>query len=496
MRLMSDVRSPKRSAKVVVVDDDPIIQKLLERFLTERGHSAIFVDTGGAALDVVRKERPDLVILDHVLPDISGLEVLRRVHDFDAHLPVLFVTAQGSSDIAIEAMKLCAFDYLPKPLDLMRVEQKVTRALEMRRLMRVPVVMAATGGDDSESDQFIGRSAAIQAVFKSIGRIAFQDVPALVEGEPGTGRELVARAIYRHGRRKDGPFYIVSCGDFSPAALETELFGSDAGVSSPELRVGRFDQCTAGVLLISEIDRLPTGLQGRLFQKIRDADNERLNGVPPKAPLVVGTTSQPLEKLVRHGKFRTDLYYLLNSFRIVLPPLRERTEDIPQLVDYFVRKFTRVSRTLSDSPARVSEEAMRLLTAYAWPGNVDELQSVLRRALVETKGTIVPSDFLEDALRGDGPLKNMDHALGVTNWRLFADARIACGTQQLYADALAEMEQNLLGLILESTKGNQAKAARILGITRGNLRKKLRHYGFSVARGEGDDASMIDDASQ
>lgn len=476
---MSEMRPVKPSTKVVVVDDDPLIQKLLERFFTDRGHTAVFVDTGLAGLEAVRRERPGLVVLDHVLPDISGLEVLRQVHATDPHLPVLFITAQGGSEIAIEAMKLSAFDYLPKPLDLVRVEQKVNRALEIRRLMRIPVVMAPAGSEDPDADQFIGRSAAIQEVFKSIGRIALQDVSALIEGEPGTGRELVARAIYRHGRRNGGPFHVIACGDHDSVMLEEELFGS-AAVSVPvEMRIGRFEQSAAGVLLLSEIDRLPASLQRRLVMKLQESDSDRFGGRVTPAPLVVATASQPLESLVRHGKFRPDLYYLLNSFRIVLPPLRERVEDIPLLVDYFVRRFTR-SRALNDQSARVSAEAMKLLVAHTWPGNIDELQSVLRRALVDTRGTIVPSEFLENALRREEAVAPIDGALGVTDWRHFAETRIACGTDQLYSDSIAEMERHLLTLVMDATGGNQAQAARILGITRGNLRKKIRSHGTGI----------------
>lgn len=498
---MSDARSGKSSAKIVIVDDDPLLQKLLERFLSDHGLQPLVVSTGRAGMEAIQRERPSLVILDHVLPDVSGLEILNQIQTQDPHLPVIYITARGGSSVAIEAMKRGAFDYLTKPLDLARVEQKVERALEIRRLMRVPVVMTTVGADDAEADQFIGVSAAIQEVFKVIGRVAMQDVPALVEGEAGTGRELVARAIYRHGSRRQGPFYIVSCGDQDAMSLEVELFGSDAadassgwgGVKgSAEKRVGRFDQAKMGVLLIHEIDRLPSALQRRLFQKLNEAEADRLHGRPSSAPQVIGTTTQSLEPLVREGKFRTDLFYLLNSFRIKLPPLRERPEDIPLLVGYFVRRYTR-SRALGDSATRVSAEAMQLLEAHPWPGNIDELQSILRRALVETRGTIVPSEFLQAAL-GNRQIETRSGAQpGATDWSRFLENRIVAGSQQIYEEAVAEMEQHLLSLVLEATDGNQAHAARLLGITRGNLRKKIRAHGLSIGRKDTDEEEITVD---
>jgi DNA-binding NtrC family response regulator len=482
----------KRVARVMVVDDDPLIRRLFEASIGERGYSVSSAADGRTALELVRRELPDVVILDNVLPDLSGLEVLRLLREYDPNLPVILITAQGTSLTAIEAMKSCAFDYLAKPIDLGRLESQIGRAIEARRLMRVPVVPAEGSPNDPAADALIGRSQAMQDVFKAVGRVALEDVPILIEGEPGTGKELTARAIYHHGPRSKGPFCVFNCADFDPTTLDVELFGSDEETGAGR-RVGRVEQCRGGVLLLEEVGRLSPPAQSRLLRLLRDRQFERVGGrdtLSSDVQVIVSTTGR-LEALVDQGRFRTDLYYYLVSFRISLPPLRKREEDIPLLVEHFVKQSSGIGRSLSAAPIRISEEALQMLSRHVWPGNLDELRSVLRRALVETKGTVVASDFLLSALGGE-PAVDTGRALGVTNWRMFAEARASEGSQHLYADAVEEMERNLLRQVLDGTGGNQARAARILGITRGNLRKKIRTLGLeltSSGRQSGENAS-------
>jgi two-component system nitrogen regulation response regulator GlnG len=378
-------------------------------------------------------------------------------------------------------MKLCAFDYLPKPLDLDKLDQQVERALEARRLMRTPVQIDDGRRNEGEVDLLIGRSPAMQEVYKAIGRVALLDAPILVEGESGTGKESVARAVFQSGPRSAAPFRIVHCLDFSDAELEAELFGreEEGATGTTATQVGKVEQCNGGILVLNEIGRLTLSTQSRLLRLLRDREFERVGGRQTiRADVqVIALTSQGLEALVAEKRFRPDLYYLLRSFRIQLPPLRERTDDIPLLVDHFVKQFSRLRGALSAEPVRVSAESLVQLTRYRWPGNLDELQSVLRRALVETKGTIVASDFLSAAI-GGAKTEAIGAAAEVTDWRAFAESRMTGGSQRLYADALAEMERSLLLQVLEATHGNQARSARMLGITRGNLRKKLRTLGL------------------
>lgn len=484
----------RRVPKLVAVDDDPLVRRTLAYFCAEKGYALTAVEDGITGLEAVHRERPDVVILDNVLPDLGGLEVLQKIREFDRYLPVLFVTAQGTSRTAIEAMKLCAFDYLPKPLDLTRLDRQVVRAIEARRLMRTPVQIDDGRRNEAEADLLIGRCPPMQEVYKSIGRMALLDAPILIEGEPGTGKECVARALYHAGPRAKGSFHSVGCADWDATELEAELFGCETQESgaSTITRVGRFEQAAGGIVVLSEVSCLSPAAQSRLLRLLRDREFERIGGGRTLSSdlQVIALSSQELERLVAEKRFRTDLYYLLRSFRIAMPPLRSRVDDIPLLVDHFVKQFSRLGGSLLKEPVRVSAEALALLTRYSWPGNLDELQSVLRRALVETKGTIVESDFLSDALDRRKP----DAMIGggdVTNWRSFAELRMADGTQRLYADALAEMERSLLSQVMTATHGNQARSARMLGITRGNLRKKLRSLGLAAAisKSPGEDRS-------
>lgn len=472
---------PRRAPKLVAIDDDPLLRRMLERFFTEKGYTTVMVEDGITGLEAVQRERPDVVILENALPDLAGLEVLRKIFEFDRHLPVLLITAQVTSRTAIEAMKHCAFDYLPKPLALDRLEQQVERAIEARRLMRTPVQIDDGGRNEAEVDLLIGRSPAMQKVYKAVGRVAPLDVPVLIEGEPGTGKETVARVLFQSGPRAAAPFRVVHGLDFSDEAWECELFGRDGIDDSggpPISRVGMVEQCAGGTLVLNEVGRLSLSGQSRLLRLLRDREPERIGGRRTLQPDVrcIALSSQPLEELVAEKRFRSDLYYLLRSFRIQLPPLRERTEDVPLLVDYFVKQFSRLHGAPTSEPVRVSAESLLRMTRHRWPGNLDELQSVLRRALVETNGTIVASDHLESAL-GSGQ-STVATAGDVTDWRAFAERRMSAGSQRIYADALAEMERSLLTQVLAAARGNQARSARMLGITRGNLRKKLRALGI------------------
>lgn len=492
--MMSSPASARRTPRVLVIDDDPLVRRTLAHFLAEKSYAHLEASDGLAGLEIAQRERPDVVVLDNVLPGLGGIEVLKKIRELDRHLPVLFVTSQGTSRTAIEAMKLCAFDYLPKPLDLARLEQQLDRAIEARRLMRTPVQVDDGSPRERDVELLIGRSPAMQEVYKSIGRVALLDVPILIEGESGTGKESVARAIYQSGARAEKPLRIVNCSDFEGHELEAELFGTEEPSSDPAAtlglttRVGRVEQCAGGLLILNEIGRLTSSAQSRLLRLMRDREFERVGGRTTVAAdvQVIALTSLELEQLVDQKRFRTDLYYLLRSFRIELPSLRHRADDVPLLVDHFVKQFSRLRGTLSAEPVRVSAESLALLKRYAWPGNLDELQSVLRRALVETKGTIVASDFLsaalgDPALEEHGPARDGDDASHQTDWRRFTAARIAGGSRSIYADALELMERQLLAQVLQSMNGNQARSARILGITRGNLRKKLRALGLVVS---------------
>jgi DNA-binding NtrC family response regulator len=469
--------SAKDRAMVLVVDDDPLVGQIVRAALPTTEFVVQTARSANQAMAAWEQQRPNVVVLDHILPDSDGLSVLARFRERDSTLPVIFVTAHGSSQTAIEAMKTGAFDYLSKPLDLAVLENQVRLACEARRLMRVPVVISAEGAEThSAGDALIGRSPGMAEVFKGIGRAAARDMSVLLVGERGTGKAFVARAIYQNSGRSAVPFRVVCCSDFDSQQLEVELFGTE----EPNSVVGRIEQCAGGTLLLEEIGHTSPHLQSRLMRMLATGQFESIGGEITKLADVrlFVTSSQNLENLVADGSFRSDLYYYLRSFALHLPPLRERPADLPLLVDHFVKRFSRLSEEYNRSSVRVSEEAMQLLASYSWPGNLDQLQSVLRQMLIENTGTVLLSSSLQEMLQ---PTETDEPSTSdrMTNWRRFVSERLQASTSSLYAEALAEMERHLLAMVIENTDNNQAKGARLLGITRGNLRKKLRAIGLA-----------------
>jgi DNA-binding NtrC family response regulator len=475
-----------RPARILVVDDDPLIALLVQSALSDIRFELQSAETGADARRHFERKRPDLVLLDQMLPDAQGLDLLQQFLAIDTRMPVLFITAQDGSDTAIEAMKRGAFDYLTKPLDLNVLKRQIDLALEARRLTSIPVVIANPNSSDQvEADSLVGRCPAMAEVYKSIGRAASRDLPVLLTGEPGTGKALVARAIYQHSSRASMPLRSIKCSEYSPSALEVELFG---GVSSRGEQVGLFRQIDGGTLFLEEIAACGAATQGKLLQLLTTHKLE-IDGELKKIDFrIIASSSADLESAVARGEFRADLYYAIRPIRIHLPPLREREGDLPALVDYHVKRFSRLSASLNQPTVRVSSDALELLCEYDWPGNLDELQSVLRQALVENTGTILASNSLRTALgvREHGASRrttasSRDKDSEGTDWPAWVAARLQTGTSDLYADAIAEMERQVIPRVLEETKGNQLRAAAILGMTRGSLRKKLRAMGLIAA---------------
>jgi two-component system nitrogen regulation response regulator GlnG len=383
-------------------------------------------------------------------------------------------------------MKLGAFDFLAKPLDLTVLESQIRLASQARRLMRMPVVIAAEAENaERASDTLIGRSPGMAEVYKAIGRAAGRDISVLLTGERGTGKALVARAIYQNSSRAAAPFRTLKCSDYTPQQLEVELFGSEEG---PAVARGRIEQSAGGTLLLEEIGETSANLQSRLLRLLALGQYERMGGTETLTADVrlFAATSQNLEALVSAGRFRSDLYYRFRSLAIHLPPLRERVGDIPLLVDHYIKRFSRLSRNYNAAAVRIASEAMQLLSLHDWPGNLDELQSVLQQALIEHMGAVLPSRSLQQSLESSSRPRASASARA-TDWQAFLRERIKAGTSALYAESVAEMERQLMPLVLEEASNNQAKSARLLGITRGNLRKKLRILGLAPASAPADE---------
>jgi two-component system, NtrC family, response regulator AtoC len=479
---------------LLVVDDEPSILTAFRRAFRDEPLEIRTAETAGEGLELAQQHHPDVIILDVQLPDMSGLEALGRLRELDARSPVIFITGKSTTDTAIEAMKLGAYEYLLKPLELTQLREVIGRALAISRLMHVPAVVADADVLDDRTDAIIGRCPAMQKVYKDIGRVAGQDVTVLIDGESGTGKELVARAIYQHSRRAAGPFLAINCAAIPEGLLESELFGHEKGAftGADHRRIGKFEQCSGGTLFLDEVADMSPLTQSKMLRLLQEQQFERLGGNETiQADVrILAATNRNLEGLVAQGRFRQDLYYRLSVFTICLPPLRERGEDLALLVQHYLRRF---NRELGKGVHVLEPAALELLQRYPWPGNVRELQSVLKQALLHAAGSILVPEFLPGLLgKPRGEMKVHDGVPvipslpegsgGFAALDALLEERLQSGAENLYDETLRRMERLLLTRVLQYTGGNQVQAARILGITRGSLRTKLRELGIIIAR--------------
>ncbi|MFV1964446.1 MAG: sigma-54-dependent transcriptional regulator [Pirellulaceae bacterium] len=463
---------------VLVIDDDPMVRHWFRREFEDFGVTLELARTAGEGIDLVQSGSVDVVMLDVMLPDMSGLAAFRRIHEQDPRLPVVFITAGGESETAIEAVQLGAMDYLFKPLDRQQVRDLVTRALEIRRLMETPVKNEQViTSDGMAPDILVGRCTSMKDVYKDIGRVASQDVTVLVQGESGTGKELVARAIYQHSARADGPFLAINCAAIPEALLESELFGYEKGAftGADFRRIGKFEQSTGGTLFLDEIGDMSASTQSKILRVLQQQRFERVGGSETIETdvRIIAATNRDLETLVALGKFRSDLYYRLNVVTITLSPLRERLTDVPLLLQHFLGRF---SREMDKNVNAISPEVMDMLLRHDWPGNIREFQSVIKHAILHATGPVLLPDFMPDAVRGtrskQKPPEENANTLAIA-WEEYLQDCIASGTEDLYAETLHAMERHLLTTVLRHTNGNKLRAAKILGMTRGTLRSKM-----------------------
>ena len=469
----------------VVIDDDRSVQHLVTQALKPLEMEVLTAATADDGIELIRTKEPDVVLLDIMLPETSGLDLYRRVHDLDPKLPVIFITSLSSGETAIEAMKLGAYDYIHKPLDVAKLREKVNQAVEIRRLMHEPVVLPDSGTERSQGDLLVGNSPQMMEVYKAIGRVAPQDVTVLVRGESGTGKELVARAIYQHSRRGSGPFLAINCAAIPEGLLESELFGHEKGAFSGALntRIGKFEQCDGGTIFLDEIGDMSPMLQSKVLRLLQERQFERVGGNKTiKVDVrIIAATHRDLEGMPE-DKFRSDLYYRLNGFVLALPPVRERGDDLLILIDHFLKRF---NRELGKQVQGLSPSALNLMMRYGWPGNIRELQSVLRQALLQSTGPVLIAEFLPQDLRSVGgrgepatpPGGGSDGELD-----RYIRERLDADTGNLYAEAIEYLERLLIRRVLNATGGNQSRASEILGIARGSLRNKIRSLGISIDR--------------
>lgn len=466
--------------KLLIVDDEPGILYSLKAALETDDTTVLTAQTAARGIAAVTNERPDAVILDVRLPDLSGLDAFDRIRAIDPRLPVIVVTAHGGTETAIEAMKRGAFEYLLKPIDLHQLDEVVAKAFELRRMQSTPTVFGDQAGDKTGgTDQIVGRCPAMQEVYKAIGKVAPQDVTVLLLGESGTGKELVARALYQHSTRAAKAFVAINCAAIPDSLLESELFGHERGAftGADRQRVGKFEQAHGGTIFLDEIGDMSPPTQAKVLRVLQEQAFERVGGNETIRTdvRVIAATNQNLSAMVAAGKFRQDLFYRLNSFTIQLPPLRERPGDIPLLVNYFLALANRKS---GKNVGGIDPAALSALESYSWPGNVRELENAIRYAVVQAVGAVLTFDCLPAAVRG-GPAAQAVTGLDVA--ALVADL-LRVGSTDVYRQVTQAVDRVVLTAVLEHAHGNQKQASDLLGISRTTLRAKLQALGLGVEK--------------
>ncbi len=474
--------------KLLLIDDEADVQYSFRRIFDSPEIEIATASSGEEGLKLIPKFSPDLVMMDVRMIGLSGLETLRRLRQTNAKLPVIIMTAYGTTQTAIEAMKLGAYDYVLKPFDVPKLKSLVANALEASRAMKRVVSYEPLLESEDYDIGIVGRTEAMQNVFKLIGQLAMSDATALITGESGTGKELIARAIYGHSKRSDRPFLAINCAAIPENLLESELFGHEKGAftGATNQRIGKFEQCNGGTLFLDEIGDMTPATQTKILRVLQNGTFERVGGNQPiKVDVrIIAATNKALEQAVAEKQFREDLFYRLNVVRVRVPALRERRADIRLLVDYFLRKFA--AKTKQPVKA-VTDEALRALQAYGWPGNVRELENVIHRALVVTKGdAILPGDLPAEISKQQNVESRVPSAA-----EGMSDAAVAGDTASI-ARALFEiarrdpklkvipfLEREMVIHALKETNGNQVQAAKILGITRATLRKRIEKFGIT-----------------
>lgn len=472
-------------SRLLVIDDEQNVLYSLEKGLQSDTMQVLTARTARQGLEMIASHQPDTVILDVRLPDLSGLEAFDRIRQLDARLPVIVITAYSTTETAIEAMKRGAFEYLLKPVDFYQLREIVGRALELRRLSHVPATYEQADYADQAVDHIVGRSAVMQEIYKDIGRVAPQDVNVLICGESGTGKELVARAVLHHSSRSQAPFLAINCAAIPEALLESELFGHERGAftGADRRRIGKFEQATGGTILLDEIGDMSYPTQTKVLRLLQDQCFERVGGNEriQTDVRVIAVTNQNLEEMVAANRFRKDLFYRLKVFTIHLPPLRQRMDDVPLLVEHFIHRY---NREMARQVRVVAPETMLRLLAHHWPGNVRELQSEIKSALLHASGEILTLDCLSESLRhaDAGPRPESLSAAPSFDLNRLIRELLATGEADVYRKICLAVDRIVLDEVLIHSKGNQVQASEILGISRTTLRGKLRALGLAIEK--------------
>lgn len=441
--------------KILIVDDEPLMQDFLLEALSRRKYQVDLADNGTTALQKMKGGKYDLIITDIRMPDVSGMEILKTAKEISPDMGVIMITAYGTIKNAVEAMKKGAYDYITKPFSVDEIELVVDKFFEYRRLLDENKYLRSELGRKYGVDNIIGKSPKMRKIFETIDMVAQSKATVLIQGPSGTGKELIARAIHFKSPRRNKPFIKTNCAALPEGLVESELFGHEKGAFTGAIKTtkGRFELANGGTLLLDEISEMGPNLQAKLLRVLQEGEFERVGSSETvKVDVrIIATTNKDLKEEVKKGNFREDLYYRLNVVPIYLPPLKERKEDIPLLVEHFLRKYSEENGKLIEG---ISQDALQILIDYDWPGNVRELENVIERAVVMSKEKVLsPKHFS------------------------FADFESVPQPQESdMTKTLKDLEREFILKTLAEQGGNRSKTAEILGISVRTLRNKLKEY--------------------
>jgi two-component system, NtrC family, nitrogen regulation response regulator GlnG len=473
---------------ILIADDDSAIRTVLNQALGRAGYDVRTTGTAAGLWRWVAAGDGNLVITDVILPDENGFDLIPRIKRLRPDLPIVVMSAQNTILTAITAAERGAFDYLPKPFDLKELTAVVQRALASPQAKRQEIQEE----EGAESLPLIGRSAAMQEIYRVIARLTQTDLTVMIMGESGTGKELVARALHDYGKRRHGMFVAVNMAAIPKELVESELFGHERGAftGATNRGVGRFEQAEGGTLFLDEIGDMPLEAQTRLLRVLQQGEYTTVGGrTPIKTDVrIIAATNRDLRQLIQQGLFREDLYYRLNVVPLRLPPLRERVEDIPDLVRHFLRKAEE-----EGLPAKhLDADALDILRHHRWPGNVRELENLIRRLAVLHSGETIPAAAIAAEMKEPARASSLDDGEELVSLsaaverhltKYFAEHGDRLPPPGLYDRILQDIERPLLSICLAATRGNQIRAAHLLGLNRNTLRKKIRDLGLEVIRG-------------
>ena len=460
--------------KILVVDDQKTVCYSLQRFLGSEGYNVFTAVSGEEALKIVNDEIPALVIMDVRMPEMDGIEVLEKIKKSHPKIQVIMMTAFSTTEKAIHAMKLGAYDYIIKPFDNDELLIRIKDAIKTRELMK-EVVAFDNSEDYTGSEKIVGKSPVMLGIYKQIGKAAPANAAVLIKGESGTGKELIARALYHYSNRSTKPFLAINCSAIPEHLLESELFGYEKGAftGADFRRIGKFEQCNSGTIFLDEIGDMSLALQAKLLRVLQDGTFQRLGGAEDIKTDVrlITATNKDLEHMVKNNTFREDLYYRINVVTIDVPPLRERKEDIKELVQYFIQKY---NKKLGKQAKGITSETLKKLEEQRWHGNVRELENVIQKAMVFCSSDYLSAECCKEFSLQPKIEPEADRCITVKDAiQSLVDLSFREGCHEMFQDMVGTLEISMVKRALELTKGNQVQAAKLLGISRNTLRKKL-----------------------